>query len=94
MIKSVTECKHWDIKTYDCKHKKGPIYCGKYNFNIPKECPLRTDMEYRPLKPDEPKRKGDECRPHGCELWRPVVPPYDKNPHFEYRRPTKAKKEF
>ena len=43
MLKSVTECKYWDIKTYDCLHEKGPIYCGKYDYDIPEDCPINPE---------------------------------------------------
>ena len=42
-MKSVLECPHWDVKTYDCNHKGGPIYCGKYNWDIPVDCPLKEE---------------------------------------------------
>jgi hypothetical protein len=35
----VTECKYWNPQNYDCNYKGGPIYCGKYSYDIPDYCP-------------------------------------------------------
>jgi len=42
---SVTDCKYWVAETYDCTHPAtGPIYCGKYNYSIPEDCPLKSNQ--------------------------------------------------
>jgi len=47
----VTSCFFWDGKTYDCDFPNGPIYCGKFSYDVPLNCPLASRIAKRKMKP-------------------------------------------